>query len=282
MDHVFRSTVSLPRASVETSTVDEAMQAPRAGTREYGLLHPAIDWGFEERAQAESIACQVAQVTAHLPGSEMKRHLLILAMGAAFLGSITHTSSVPAQTSAAPILRAIEFNGRTLDASGQLLLRQVEARIGPVPDGRYWYDRMSGAAGVWGGPAAAYLGPGLAFGGSLPAAASGGGDGRLTGVFVNGRELHPVDVQGLLRLGPVIPGRYWWDAAGNVGAEGGTVLFNFNALLARQRRGQGEPYYRSDPGKGESTYVGQGCAAVHGRLRSGDEGSATSYYVGCD
>ena len=92
--------------------------------------------------------------------------------------------------------RQIEFNGAPLNAAGWQTLRQIETHIGPVPPGRYWYDPMSGGAGVWGGPAAAYLGPGLTLGGRLPAAASGGGDGRLTGVFVNGRELHPIDVQG--------------------------------------------------------------------------------------
>ena len=109
-----------------------------------------------------------------------------------------------------------------------------------MPDGHYWYDAASGAAGVWGGPAAAYLGPGLSLGCTLPATASGGGDGRVTGVFVNGRELHPLDVAGLRRLVPVWPGRYWWDAAGNVGAEGGLVLFNFPAVLAATTRRRGQ------------------------------------------
>ncbi|MEP7300676.1 MAG: hypothetical protein ABI699_04045, partial [Caldimonas sp.] len=93
---------------------------------------------------------------------------------------------------AQPPARAIEFNGRALDAAGLKSLRPIEAVIGSLPAGRYWYDPMSGGAGVVGGPAAAYLGPGLALGGTLPANASGGGDGRTTGVFINGRELHPL------------------------------------------------------------------------------------------
>lgn len=108
--------------------------------------------------------------------------------------------------SAAP--RSIEINGKALDAAGWQTLRQIEAHIGTVPDGRYWYDTHSGAAGVRGGPASAYLGPGLALGGPLAADASGGGSAAVTGVFVNGRELHALDVQALSRLLPVQRGRY--------------------------------------------------------------------------
>ncbi|WP_088278293.1 hypothetical protein [Ideonella sp. A 288] len=173
----------------------------------------------------------------------------------------------------------IQFNGRPLDAQGQRVLRQLEARTGPVPPGRYWYDPMTGAAGVWGGPVAVVLAPGLPLGGPLPATASGGGQGRLTGVFVNGRELHPFDVQRLQTVGPVVPGRYRWDAAGNVATEAGVPLFNFNAAVAR--RGGNNPYYRSDVSRGESVFVGKGCTAVSGRTSPGDSSSSYSYYVGC-
>jgi len=184
------------------------------------------------------------------------------------------------QGAAAPSLD-IQFNGAPLDAAGRQTLRQLEAYIGEVPAGRYWYDAASGGAGVWGGPAAAYLGPGLALGGGLPSTASGGGDGRLTGVFVNGRELHPVDVAGLRQvLGNVEAGRWWWDAAGNVGREGGPMAFNFYWVL-QQRQIAGASTYRRGARSGESTWVGNGCAAVHGRLRASDESSSYSYYVGC-
>ncbi len=177
--------------------------------------------------------------------------------------------------------RAIEFNGVALDTAGWQTLRQIETHIGEVPAGRYWYDAASGGAGVWGGPAAAYLGPGLALGGPLPAAASGGGSGRVTGVFVNGRELHVIDVQGLSKVLQVQRGRYWWDAAGNVGLEGGPMLFNFYWVLQQQRNAAGNSTYRKGARSGESTYVGKGCTAVHGRLRSSDESSSYSYYAGC-
>ena len=104
-------------------------------------------------------------------------------------------------------------------------------------------------------------------------------------MFVNGRELHPIDVQGLSQVVPVMPGRYWWDPAGNVGQDGGPALFNFYALLAQaqQRAGSsGNFKHRSNASRGESTYVGKGCAAVHGRLNPSDSSSSTySYYAGC-
>jgi hypothetical protein len=190
--------------------------------------------------------------------------------------------TTPFAAAAADPVPAIEVNGAPLDAAGRRTLVQIEGLIGTVPPGRYWYDAASGGAGVWGGPASAYLGPGLALGGRLPAEASGGGSGRLTGVFVNGRELHPIDVQGLRQvLGQVQPGRWWWDAAGNVGREGGPMAFNFYWQLQQQQRPTpGRSTYKAKA-NGESTFVGQGCVAVHGRLRASDESSMTSYYSGC-
>jgi hypothetical protein len=58
----------------------------------------------------------------------------------------------------------------------------------------------------------AALPAGLEFGGPIP-----GG----TGVFINGRELHPLDVAGRSQIVPVLRGRYWVDGNGNFGVEGG-------------------------------------------------------------
>jgi hypothetical protein len=65
----------------------------------------------------------------------------------------------------------------------------------------------------------------------------------LTGVFVNGRELHPLDVIGLQGLiGQVWPGRWWVDAQGNYGVEGGPTLGNLMVLArANRSRGGGGP-----------------------------------------
>ena len=79
-------------------------------------------------------------------------------------------------------------------------------------------------------------------------------------------------MQGLQQLvGPVQPGRYWVDAQGNAGLEGGPVLVNLFQLasqLYRQNGGVGQNY-----GNGGSAYMnmntgigiitdGQGGAAV--------------------
>jgi hypothetical protein len=198
----------------------------------------------------------------------------------AFLAVVLGVSSTMTIAPDAQAEGRIEINGAPLDDAGLQTLRRIEAVIGPVPAGRYWYDAASGGAGVWNGPASAYLGPGLKLGPALPAAASGGGSGRVTGVFVNGRELHPIDVAGLSQVLAVQRGRYWWDPSGNVGLEGGPMLFNFYWVIQQQRNASGGTY-KPGPRPGESTYVGKGCAAVHGRLRAGDESSGYSYYVGC-
>lgn len=135
--------------------------------------------------------------------------------------------------------RRITFNGGPLDERGWRLLEQFEARGGPrLPDGNYWYDAWSGAAGRWGGPAATLLLPGLPLGGRLPPQASGGGNGRLTGVFVNGRELHPYDVRALIALyGQVWPGRWWVNGLGYFGPEGGPAIGNLRRTAAARQGG---------------------------------------------
>ncbi|HTE39831.1 MAG TPA: hypothetical protein VK629_03325 [Steroidobacteraceae bacterium] len=190
--------------------------------------------------------------------------------GQAMIGNTSVQRAAPAQ---------IEFNGRALAPAELATLQSLTAQYGPVPPGRYWYDAATGAAGGIGGPTVAFLPAGLSLGGPLDPRASGGGDGRLTGVFINGRELHPLDVQRLQTIGAVVPGRYRWDAAGNVSTEAGMLLFNFNAVV--QARGS-NPYYRSDVSRGENTFVGKGCAAVSGRLSPSDSSSSYDYYVGCE
>ena len=138
-----------------------------------------------------------------------------------------------------------------------------------VPDGRYWYDHMSGAWGMEGGPTQGFTVAGLPIGGPLPADISSGN----TPVFINGRQLPMVDLVGLQQLvgGVVQPGRYWVDGQGYAGLEGGPPLVNLKQLasnLYRQNGGVGENY-----GNGGSAYHnmntgigiitdGQGGAAV--------------------
>jgi hypothetical protein len=161
-------------------------------------------------------------------------------------GTVTgKTAAGAARRAAAPATsapsRAVRFNDRRLSANELETLAKLERYVGRIPDGDYWYDPRTGASGRWGGPALAFLPAGLELGGAVPANASGGGQGSLTGVFVNGREVHPVDVAGFRELvGAVLPGRWWVDASGNYGLEGGPPMGNLVAMAqARRRAGQG-------------------------------------------
>ncbi len=115
--------------------------------------------------------------------------------------------------------------------NGKALTRQEVARFEQqyqtqLIDGRFWYDDKCGAWGIEGGPTAGFILPSLPLPGPMPAGISGGG----TGIFINGRELHPVDRQTLIAMfGTAIPGRYWLDAYGNLGVEGGGFLVNLSA-----------------------------------------------------
>ncbi len=170
--------------------------------------------------------------------------------------------------------RNLQFNGKPLTAEGLAVIARLEALYGTIlPDGAYWYDPVCGTFGSWGGPGRFILAPNLALGGPVPANASGGG----TGVFVNGRELHPWDVlylKHLLNTPTIIPGRYFVDAHFNSGQEGGPILCNL-AYLAQQNGGftsrSDDPYkgtshsissegvsFTNRNGKTESWYPGVG------------------------
>jgi hypothetical protein len=102
----------------------------------------------------------------------------------------------------------------------------LEYMYGPIQSGAYWYDPVSGLWGPQGGPAQGSIAPWLPLGGPLRADASGG----RTSVFINGRELHPIDVQRLRQVFGVVPlGRYWMTADGVGGPEGGPPTFNLGA-----------------------------------------------------
>jgi hypothetical protein len=110
-------------------------------------------------------------------------------------------------------------------------LKRLASIAGPPRSGRYWYDARSGGWGIEGGPVLGQLPPALPFGGPLRAQASRG----TSGVFVNGRQLTRTEVAQLRRLGPVYPRRYWLDANGNFGFEGGPALGNLWIAARAQR-----------------------------------------------
>jgi hypothetical protein len=105
----------------------------------------------------------------------------------------------------------------------------------PVRPGVYWYDRMTGAWGVWGGPVAGVIMPGLNLGGPLAENASNGN----TGIFINGRELHQRDVWVLRQIMIPLPGTYWMNASGTFGYVGGPPISNVYWLAAAASRRSG-------------------------------------------
>ena len=123
---------------------------------------------------------------------------------------------------------AVAVNGTILRPAelADLKRRHGVPADAPIPPGRYWYDKVSGLWGYEGGPTAGQLLPGLALGGPLRSDASASG----TGVFINGREIHPLEVAYLRSLfGFVFPGRYWMDSRGIGGYEGGPPFFDLAA-----------------------------------------------------
>lgn len=169
-------------------------------------------------------------------------------------------SALPSpQTQLAPHPSGVTINGQSLTTDdlswlGSAYGLEVEA-------GDYWYDPISGAWGYWGGPTVGFLQPYMELG-YAPLNASGGG----TGVVLNGRELHPVDLAGLQQLlGFIYPGSYWLDAYGNYGNDGGPAIGNLISIA--QGAGSGSAYF-------DSTYFGN----------TGSDGQSSYFYdpeTGC-
>ncbi len=190
----------------------------------------------------------------------MRRSRRLLAI---VVSALAAASPLSAQQAAGRVtVNRVELTANIVQA-----LAQYGIRIAP---GDYWYDGASGLFGMIGGPGLGFTMPGLQLGGPLAADASGGGQGGLTAVFVNGRELHPQDVAALSALGPVTPGRYWLRFDGWYGVEGGMPLGNL-IMLAQQASG-GPGYNRSSifghsGSDGQTSYFfdpNSGCSVISG------------------
>jgi hypothetical protein len=178
--------------------------------------------------------------------------------------------------------RKITINGAYLTQSRAQTLAQLEIGYhGSLPDGAYWYDPVNGACGVWGQPAAAILPAGLDLGPPLPSNASNG----TSGVYINNRQLQHAEVQFLSALVGVQwqRGRYFVDAMGNAGLEGGGVLVNL--VQVAQQRGQAASGGGGAGGDYSKTYgFGEGKSSFF----SSADGSCKSFtsqhgtvFVGC-
>ncbi len=175
-----------------------------------------------------------------------------------------------APRSASPVLfggMAVHVNGRPLGEAELNTLRQVQGAV--PPPGRYWYDPVCGAWGLEGGPQRSIAAAGMRLGGPLAANASNG----TTGVFINGRQLHLQDVAILRSLvGVVLPGRWWVDARGNFGMEGGPMIGNLFAIV--QSRMAGASGGSSGSSGRYGTLVSDGAACYfQGSIGSGISGS---------
>jgi hypothetical protein len=198
------------------------------------VQHSIVSFGSPVRAEIRLVSLVPERTNITIAGSNfgfgpfqsrhVKAQLEVLAR------EITRRAS-PAATSgtgsASMGRRTVIINGVQLGDTEVLAIEhQYRVRL---QDGSYWYDRRSGAWGYRGGPTVGVAPPGLDLGGPLASDASNGN----TGVFVNGRQLHLQEVIQLQQLLPmVLPGRYWLDAAGNFGYEGGFLLGNVWAIAA--------------------------------------------------
>jgi hypothetical protein len=158
----------------------------------------------------------------------------------------------PAFDAPASLSVATQPAERRLMVNGEWVSEQTRAQLEGgyglrIEDGTYWYDPTSGWWGYEGAPGAGQLPPGLPLGGALRADASGSG----TGVYFNGRELHPIEVQQLqLVFGQVPRMRFWLNAQGVGGPEGGPATFNLQAAAGGQtgQGGSGQGGLRRGPG----------------------------------
>jgi hypothetical protein len=143
-----------------------------------------------------------------------------------------------------------------------------------LPPGRFWYDRISGAWGCDGTPTLGFTRPGLNIGGPLQEDATVKRGGLLSflarsGAYINGRELAQSEgqwlAQVLLQGGVALwAGRYWLDAQGNFGKEGGPPLVNVPQLLsAIQIRGMVQQMFTAGGGGGQG-YLRQTSAGYIG------------------
>jgi len=216
-----------------------AAQLDEGGGEIHVKIFPLDEWGAPDFEAARSHVF-TRQSEEEMPSSES-------------------TPSEPSSVDAGE--RTVRINRETLSTAR---VQELEAKYGTrIPDGRYWYDASCGGWGVEDGPTAGFILPGLDLPGPMPPDISGGG----TGIFINGREIHVQDQKALQQIfGMTIPGRYWLDAQGNLGPEGGMAIANLR-LAAQAAAGK---QYGTTTGMGGTVGMdGEGGAMFSGRTATG-------------
>ncbi|MAE28485.1 MAG: hypothetical protein CMJ87_05810 [Planctomycetes bacterium] len=156
------------------------------------------------------------------------------------------------------------INGMAMD---QNQINEFQHAYGAAPmAGDYWYDQISGLYGASGQPPAGFMYPGHNFGQASEYASAG-----QSSIWFNGRRLTAQEVFYISALigAQAQPGRYWFDAAGNVGFEGSPyTLGNLHAAArAGQARsaGGGDNFWSSSFSAGNSNASNtQGYVSVPG------------------
>jgi hypothetical protein len=152
------------------------------------------------------------------------------APGAEMMNLLTTPPPIPPHDAAPSVV----VNGQPLTREQ---LEEFRARYGSYPGaGSWWYDSRSGLFGQQGGAAISFMHPGHAFGALDPNCSAGN-----TNVFINGRHLPLDEVYTWAQLigNAIVPGRYWFDAQGNVGYEGYDVAIGNLYQLVQQRAAYG-------------------------------------------
>ena len=156
---------------------------------------------------------------------------------AVFILLLCFTSQTTAQT-------GVYVNGTEMPTAYKQTMEQYYQM--KIQQGRYWYDATCGLWGLEGGPALGIILANLPLGGRLNSNASNG----RTGIFINGRQINYTEQSQWQQLvGQITPGRYWLDAYGNVGYEGGYALANLIQLAQQAQaysgRSNGSSFYRN-------------------------------------
>ncbi|MCP5432309.1 MAG: hypothetical protein H6923_03460 [Alphaproteobacteria bacterium] len=220
---------------------------PAAGGTQPGMAQPPAQQAMTQPGMAQPGMAQPGMAQPGQPGSFMPGEHAPAA-------GMPGMGGMQANAASGVVINGVDIPPQTL------------AQLGQIPPGRYWYDQISGLWGIEGYPVQGQIQPGLPLGGPLQPTASGAGvTAQNTGVFFNGRELHPMEVQGLIQIfGQAPPGRYWLNAQLVGGPEGGGPMFNL-AQAMQGAQGQGGTTYVPGMAGTTGTSVGvdeNGCGMV--------------------